>query len=109
LKRVGTHLSKNQFRSGKVEKQNINKQNSKLMSSPYQVAVVKDVAPTPVAADPRVTMRGLQPGGLYQSEKYCGVVTILIGVCLFPCVCCCPCDSREVYIEPGTGRRAVLN
>ena len=66
-------------------------------------------APAAQAADPRITMRGLQPGGMYTNEKYCGPITLIIGFCLFPCVCCCPCDSREVYVEPGTGRRQVLN
>mmetsp|Transcript_18749 Transcript_18749/g.36739 ORF Transcript_18749/g.36739 Transcript_18749/m.36739 type:complete len:86 (+) Transcript_18749:76-333(+) len=60
-----------------------------------------------VAVDPRVAMRGGQPGGYYEHEKYCGVISLLIGFCLFPCICCCPCDDREVYVEPS-GRRIVL-
>jgi len=62
-----------------------------------------------VPADPRLAMRGIRPGGMYTRETYCGVVSILIGVFLLPCICCCPVDSQEVYIEPGTGRRVVLS
>jgi hypothetical protein len=51
---------------------------------------------------------GAPPGGHYESEQYCGVVTILIGIFLFPCVCCCPCDSRQVYVAPD-GRRFMTN
>lgn len=36
--------------------------------------------------------------GYYVEEKYCGVVTILIGVFVFPFVCCCPCDSRQKFV-----------
>ena len=31
-------------------------------------------------------------------EKYCGVITILIGIFIFPFVCCCPCDSRQKFV-----------
>jgi hypothetical protein len=34
----------------------------------------------------------------YRTEKYCGPITWLIGIFLFPCVCCCPCDERQVPI-----------
>ena len=36
--------------------------------------------------------------GYYVEEKYCGVITILIGVFVFPFVCCCPCDSRQRFV-----------
>ena len=31
--------------------------------------------------------------GVYQEEAYCGPITCLIGVFIFPFVCCCPCDK----------------
>lgn len=34
-------------------------------------------------------------------EKYCGGTSWLIGICLFPCICCCPVDTRPVYGFPG--------
>ena len=58
--------------------------------------------------DPRVAAKGLQPGGLYEEERYCGLVSILIGCFLFPCICCCPIDKKETYTEPGTGRKVTL-
>jgi hypothetical protein len=36
--------------------------------------------------------------GYYVEERYCGIITILVGVFIFPFVCCCPCDSRRVFI-----------
>ncbi|CAN0456366.1 unnamed protein product, partial [Laminaria digitata] len=35
-------------------------------------------------------------GGQWVTEKYCGLITWLIGLFLFWCVCCCPCDERTV-------------
>ena len=58
--------------------------------------------------DPRLQMRGAQQGGVYAKENYCGPMSLVIGLLLFPCICCCPIDQREVYIEPGTGRRMNL-
>jgi hypothetical protein len=40
-----------------------------------------------------------QDGGHYTSEKYCGVLTFMIAIFVFPCVCCCPCDERMVYVD----------
>ena len=67
----------------------------------------------PVAAnqqpvDYRLVNRGVQPGGEYSDEKYCGLMSVAIGIFILPCICFCPVDSREVYTEPGTGRRVVL-
>ena len=50
---------------------------------------------------------GAPPGGHYENEQFCGVITILIAIFLVPCVCCCPCDSRQVYVAPD-GRRFQL-
>ena len=44
-------------------------------------------------------------------EKYCGPITWIIGIFLFPCVCCCPCDTRMVPAPTTIGtsaRRLVL-
>jgi hypothetical protein len=73
----------------------------------FAVAVPQG-APVQQIIDQRVAMRGMAPGGEYKQEKYCGWMTVVVGVLCCPCVCFCPFDSREVYIEPGTGRRAVL-
>lgn len=27
-------------------------------------------------------------------------MTIIIGICITPLVCCCPCDERELYVAP---------
>merc|ERR1712176_603089 len=43
---------------------------------------------------------GAPPGGVMVNQAHCGIVTILIGIFLFPCVCCCPCDSVTVYQAP---------
>mmetsp|Transcript_34295 Transcript_34295/g.54951 ORF Transcript_34295/g.54951 Transcript_34295/m.54951 type:complete len:161 (+) Transcript_34295:744-1226(+) len=57
--------------------------------------------------DPRLVAKGMAAGGNYQDRKYCGPCSW--AVCLiFPCVCCCPCDTRTLYTEPGTGRRVYL-
>mmetsp|Transcript_12303 Transcript_12303/g.23906 ORF Transcript_12303/g.23906 Transcript_12303/m.23906 type:complete len:113 (+) Transcript_12303:191-529(+) len=62
--------------------------------------------------DPRLTARGVpveqQQGGVYQRERYCGVLSVIIGVFALPCICCCPVDEREVWQSPE-GRRVVLN
>ena len=38
--------------------------------------------------------------GYYETENYCGIITILIAIFVVPCVCCCPCDSRQVCVDP---------
>jgi hypothetical protein len=39
---------------------------------------------------------------IYQDEKYCGPISWIIGCCLFPCIACCPVDTRKVpVIVPG--------
>lgn len=58
--------------------------------------------------DYRLASRGVQPGGIYENERYCGTFSVLIGIFLLPCICCCPIDERETYTEPGTGRKVIL-
>jgi hypothetical protein len=71
----------------------------------YQQQVVV-LAP---GVDYRVASRGLQPGGVYINEAYCGPVSLIIFIFCCPFVICCPVDFQEVYIEPGIGgRRAVI-
>ena len=86
----------------------VSKMNAQVGEKSYAVAVPQNLAPQQQTMDPRVATRGLAPGGEYVREKYCGWMTVVVGVLCCPCVCFCPFDSREVYIEPGTGRRAVL-
>lgn len=40
--------------------------------------------------------QGAPQGGQWVQEKYCGLITWLVGIFIFPCVCCCPCDDRLV-------------
>lgn len=40
--------------------------------------------------------QGAPQGGRWIQEKYCGLITWLVGLFIFPCVCCCPCDDRTV-------------
>jgi len=47
---------------------------------------------------------GAPPGGRYTLEKHCGLITWLVGIFLFPFVCCCPCDTRETYVAPDNSR-----
>ena len=47
---------------------------------------------------------GAPPGGRYTLEKHCGLITWLVGIFLFPFVCCCPCDTREMYVAPDNSR-----
>ena len=64
------------------------------------VAAAVPVAPVaPISGPP-----GAPPGGEYIIEKHCGIITILIGLFLCPCVCCCPCDTQEVYVAPDGTR-----
>eukprot|EP00752_Nemacystus_decipiens_P006182 g5579.t1 len=46
--------------------------------------------------------QGAPQGGQWVQEKYCGLITWLVGIFIFPCVCCCPCDDRVVYLVNGT-------
>eukprot|EP00903_Cladosiphon_okamuranus_P016368 g15095.t1 len=46
--------------------------------------------------------QGAPQGGQWIQEQYCGLITWLVGIFIFPCVCCCPCDSRLVYLVNGT-------
>merc|ERR1711990_955623 len=41
---------------------------------------------------------GAPAGGQWVPDQYCGIITILIAIFLVPCVCCCPCDTRSVYL-----------
>ena len=37
-----------------------------------------------------------QTAGPMRTEKYCGPISLIIGLFFFPCICCCPCDERQV-------------
>ena len=49
----------------------------------------------------RAPPRGAPAGGLWCQRPFCGPITILIAIFLVPCVCCCPCDQREMYVVNG--------
>ncbi|GBG26275.1 Hypothetical Protein FCC1311_024962 [Hondaea fermentalgiana] len=63
-------------------------------------------------ADPRLTMRGVPPerqqGGIYDNERYCGILSVVVCLIGCPCVICCPVDQREVWKSPE-GRKVILN
>lgn len=42
--------------------------------------------------------QGAPQGGQWRQEKYCGLITWLVGIFIFPFVCCCPCDDRLVSV-----------
>ena len=44
---------------------------------------------------------GAPAGGFWCQRPFCGPITILIALFLWPYVCCCPCDQREVYVVNG--------
>jgi hypothetical protein len=44
------------------------------------------------------------PGGHMEIEKYCGPITWCIFVITGVGFCCCPCDSRQVYVTPNGQR-----
>ena len=49
----------------------------------------------------RAPPRGAPAGGIWCQRPFCGPITILIAIFLVPCVCCCPCDQREMYVVNG--------
>ena len=38
------------------------------------------------------------PAGYYDEQKYCGPISLCIGFFIFPCICCCPVDTRRTWI-----------
>ena len=47
----------------------------------------------PMMMQPQIIM---QAGGQYRTENYCGPITWLVGCFIFPCICMCPLDQRQV-------------
>ena len=65
-------------------------------AAPGQYQPQPQYAPGPPQANGQQVIYVVQQQ--YRTEKYCGPITWLIGIFLFPCVCCCPCDERQVPI-----------
>ncbi|CAM9761298.1 unnamed protein product [Pylaiella littoralis] len=59
----------------------------------HTVVVVQDSGARPPPNAP--------PGGQWIHETHCGLITLLIAFFIFPCICCCPCDHRLVYVVGG--------
>jgi hypothetical protein len=38
-------------------------------------------------------------------ENYCGRLSLLIGLLIFPCICLCPIDERDA----GSGTRSIVS
>eukprot|EP00899_Mesostigma_viride_P001304 jgi/Mesvir1/11174/Mv16994-RA.1 len=46
--------------------------------------------------------------GYYITERYCGLVSWLLCIfCGIP-VCCCPCDTRQVWVSTGGGTTMTM-
>ena len=65
-----------------------------VVQQPGQTIVVQQVAG-------RAPPPGAPAGGFWCQRPFCGPITILIALFLWPYVCCCPCDQREVYVVNG--------
>ena len=67
------------------------------------VAVVQQPGQTIVVQQQvgRAPPLGAPAGGFWCQRPFCGPITILIALFLWPYVCCCPCDQREVYEVNG--------
>ena len=65
-----------------------------VVQQPGQTTVVQQVAG-------RAPPRCAPAGGIWCQRPFCGPITILVAIFLVPCVCCCPCDQREVYVVNG--------
>ena len=48
-----------------------------------------------------------QPGYIVH-EPYCGPITVLIGIFVFPFVCCCPLDRRQEFYALHGGAQPQL-
>lgn len=47
---------------------------------------------------------GIGPGGqqgYWHPVRYCGPISVIIGIFVLPCICCCPVDSRNVWVAAG--------
>ena len=65
-----------------------------VVQQPGQTVIMQQVAG-------RAPPRGAPAGGIWCQRPFCGPITILVAIFLVPCVCCCPCDQREVYVVNG--------
>ena len=65
-----------------------------VVQQPGQTVIMQQVAG-------RAPPRGAPAGGVWCQRPFCGPITILVAIFLVPCVCCCPCDQREVYVVNG--------
>ena len=62
-----------------------------------QTTVIQQSAPSqPVYCSPVVYATPYVAAPVYAEESYCGVISLIIGIFLFPCIICCPVDKRTV-------------
>jgi hypothetical protein len=55
--------------------------------SALPLVVVASPVPSPQQFfDYRVALRGMMQGGRYEQENYCGVISLVVGVLIFPCM-----------------------
>jgi hypothetical protein len=48
-------------------------------------------------SNPGVVVVSAPAPTVYGTERYCGPISWIIGILVFPCICCCPIDERPVY------------
>ncbi|PRW45215.1 WD SAM and U-box domain-containing 1-like isoform X2 [Chlorella sorokiniana] len=65
-------------------------------SKDWQGAEAAPWSATPPPPPPQQQQQLVAAGASFQAENYCGPITWIIGVCLFPCICFCPLDQRLV-------------
>lgn len=69
-------------------------------SSSAPVVVNNTGAPPPVYAAPTFAAPAYAPAYAYPyvpTERYCGPISWVIGICLLPCIFMCPVDERPAY------------
>ena len=68
---------------------------------PPAVAVMQQPVVVQQQLAGRAPPSGAPAGGYWCQRPFCGPITILIAIFVWPYVCCCPCDQREVYVVGG--------
>jgi hypothetical protein len=65
-----------------------------MMQQPVMQQPMVMQAARPAVMSPMIA----SPAGYYDEQKYCGPISLCIGFFIFPCICCCPVDTRRTWI-----------
>ena len=57
-----------------------------------------------VTSDAEVPQDIPQRVPVVRTERYCGVISWIIGITIFPWICLCPIDERQVVVEQRVKR-----